>query len=64
MLIICRTSWTLHRAQVFVEGIDAETFIADRRTNYAVVRALNIISQSELNMKVLAHFTPLRMSLE
>jgi uncharacterized protein with HEPN domain len=33
-------------AQEFVAGLDADAFIADKRTNYAVVRALNIIGEA------------------
>ena len=33
-------------AQEFVAGMDAETFITDKRTNFAVVRALNIIGEA------------------
>jgi uncharacterized protein with HEPN domain len=33
-------------AQEFVADMDAETFIADKRTNFAVVRALNVIGEA------------------
>ena len=33
-------------AQEFVAALDTEAFIADKRTNFAVVRALNIIGEA------------------
>jgi len=33
-------------AQEFTAGLDADAFIADKRTNFAVVRALNIIGEA------------------
>lgn len=33
-------------AREFIEGMDTETFIVDKRTNFAVVRALNIIGEA------------------
>ena len=34
------------KAQIFVEGMDYEAFAADEKTQYAVVRALEIIGEA------------------
>ena len=37
---------TAQSAQEFAADLDADAFIADKRTNFAVVRALNIIGEA------------------
>lgn len=43
---LCDILDAVQGAQEFTQGMDAATFAADKRTNFAVVRALNIIGEA------------------